>query len=107
MPVSSSDQCVKVQLPKNAIEKHGGKWIELTQGQLQFLRGIFVLNPSTPLGLPYGDRAALARVDGDSSGLVFFIDGEQACTPMIVPNELIDMLNAIGAGIIRHKPESL
>jgi hypothetical protein len=99
---SATDQCVKVQLPKREIEKNGGQWIELTMNQLQFLRGIYVLNPTTPQGLPYGDRAVLARFNAGSGGLIFFIDGEQACTPMLIPNELIDMLNTIRAGTVRH-----
>ena len=79
-------QCVNVSVPKQAIEARNGKWIELTPEQWEFLRGIYAMNPLTPPGLPYGDKAALAKVDGNSGGLIFFIDGDRACTPMPVPN---------------------
>ncbi len=42
------------------------------------------MNPITPPGLPYGDKAALATVEGhDGGGVVFFLDGNRACTPML------------------------
>jgi hypothetical protein len=49
-------------VPKQVIEKYGGKWIELTASQLDFMRGIYVISPSTPRGLPYGDRAVAGAV---------------------------------------------
>ena len=52
--------CVDVSVPKKAVEANNGKWIELTSDQWQFLRGIYAMNPLTPPGLPYGDKAALA-----------------------------------------------
>lgn len=73
--------CVDVSIPRQAIEARKGRWVELTSEQWQFLRGIYAMNPETPLGLPYGDKAVLAQVDGSSGGLVFFIDGGKACTP--------------------------
>src|ERR1700677_476828 len=77
--------CVDVSTPKSAIVARHGRWIELTSAQWQFLRGVYVVNPNTPPGLPYGDKAVLAQVEGKPGGLVFFIDGEMACTPMEVP----------------------
>ena len=62
---TQSDDCVDISVPKKAIERHNGKWIALTTDQWQFLRGIYAMNPQTPPGLPYGDKAALAKVDGD------------------------------------------
>ena len=53
-------RCVDVSAPKRAVEAQHGKWIELTSDQWQFLRGIYAMNPMTPPGLPYGDKAALA-----------------------------------------------
>ena len=82
---NSASRCVDVSLPKNAVIARNGKWIELTPEQWQFLRGVYALNPETPPGLPYGDKAVLAQVDNDSGGLVFFIDGKKACTPMRAP----------------------
>ena len=72
---AAAGQCVDVSVPKQAIEARNGKWIELTPEQWEFLRGIYAMNPLTPPGLPYGDKAALAKVDGNSGGLVFFIEG--------------------------------
>ncbi len=82
---AETGQCVDISVPKQAIEARKGKWIELTPEQWEFLRGIYAMNPLTPPGLPYGDKAALAEVDGSSGGLVFFIDGDKACTPCRCP----------------------
>ncbi len=81
----------------------GGTWTELTSDQWQFLRGVFVLDPATPAGLPFGDKAALAQVGDGKGGVVFFLDGERACTPMPVPSELIDILTRVGKGEIAHE----
>jgi hypothetical protein len=99
--------CVDVSVPKKAIEAHNGKWIQLTSDQWQFLRGIYAMNPLTPPGLPYGDKAALAKVDGDSGGLVFFIDGDKACTPMPVPDKLLTMMDDVATAKINHEGSGL
>jgi hypothetical protein len=78
----SAARCVDASVPRHAAEARHGKWIELTSEQWQFLRGIYAMNPLTPPGLPYGDKAALVKIDGISGGMVFFIDGDKACTPM-------------------------
>ncbi|MGD1015125.1 MAG: hypothetical protein ABR863_01610 [Roseiarcus sp.] len=98
----SASPCVDIAVPKQAIQAHNGKWIELTGDQWQFLRGIYAMNPATPPGLPYGDKAALAKVEGDSGGLVFFIDGDRACTPMPVPDALLGMMNDVATANIKH-----
>lgn len=90
-------------MPKSAVTARNGKWIALTPEQWQFIRGVYVLNPQTPAGLPYGDRAALAEVEGNAGGMIFFIDGEKACTPMPVPRELIDMMNDVATGTLNHE----
>ena len=59
-------RCVDTSAPKHAAEARHGKWIELTSEQWQFLRGIYAMNPLTPPGLPYGDKAALVKIDGNS-----------------------------------------
>jgi hypothetical protein len=104
---SSTARCTDISVPKSAIEAHKGKWIELTPEQWQFLRGVFVLNPNTPPGLPYGDRAVLAQVDDDPGGLIFFIDGERACTPMAVPGVLVGMIREVAASNIYHESDGL
>jgi hypothetical protein len=104
---TTTAQCVDISVPKKAIAAHNGKWIELTAEQWQFLRGIYAMNPLTPPGLPYGDRAALAKVDGNSGGLVFFIDGDKACTPMPVPDTLLGMMDDVATAKISHEGSGL
>jgi hypothetical protein len=104
---AESGQCVDVSVPKHAIEARNGKWIQLTPDQWEFLRGIYAMNPLTPPGLPYGDKAALARVDGNSGGLVFFIDGDKACTPMPVPDKLLAMMDDVATAKINHEGSGL
>lgn len=100
-------RCVDVSVPKKVVESQKGQWIELTPEQWQFLRGIYAMNPSTPPGLPYGDRAVLAKVDGRDSGLVFFLDGNRACTPMEAPKELLALLDDVATARISHEGNGL
>ena len=100
-------RCVDVSVPKQVVESHKGKWIQLTQDQWEFLRGIYAMNPTTPPGLPFGDKAALARVDGTDSGLVFFLDGNRACTPMQAPKELLALLDDVATARISHEGRGL
>jgi hypothetical protein len=89
------------------VAAHGdGRWIELTPEQWQFSRGIFVLNPNTPPGLPYGDRAALIQRADDKGGLVLFLDGDRACEPMAMPADAIELLMRVGSGEITHEGTS-
>jgi hypothetical protein len=104
---SETAQCVDVSVPKHAIEARNGKWIQLTVDQWEFLRGIYAMNPLTPPGLPYGDKAALAKVDGNSGGLIFFIDGDKACTPMPVPDKLLAMMDDVATAKINHEGDGL
>jgi hypothetical protein len=41
-------RCIDVAIPKGAVAARDGKWIELTNDQWQFLRGIYAMNPLTP-----------------------------------------------------------
>ena len=104
---AENGQCVSVSVPKQAIEARNGKWIELTPDQWEFLRGIYAMNPLTPPGLPFGDKAALARVDGNAGGLIFFIDGDKACTPMPVPDTLLSMMDDVATAKINHEGSGL
>src|SRR5271154_5775694 len=82
-PSALAQACHELGDVKAKMEKvPGGQWIELTDLQRAFLAGIYAMNPNTPSGLPFGDKAVLARVKGDDGGVVFFIDGEMACQPM-------------------------
>lgn len=98
--------CVSVDVPKAAAKSIGATWTNLTSAQWQFLRGIYAMNPLTPAGLPYGDHAALVSRDGHA-GVVLFIDGETACTPMDVPEILMKMLDDVAAGKISHEGTGL
>ena len=98
---------VDLSVPKNAVIARNGKWIELTSEQWQFLRGVYALNPETPEGLPYGDRAVLARLDGNAGGLVFFIDGDKACTPMRAPPALLSLMDEVAIAKINHEGTGL
>jgi hypothetical protein len=100
-------RCVDASVPKHAVEARHGKWIELTSEQWQFLRGIYAMNPLTPLGLPYGDKAALVKTDGNSRGMAFFIDGDKACTPMAVPDQLLAIMDDVAAAKISHAESAL
>ena len=99
--------CVDASVPKHAVEARHGKWIELTSDQWQFLRGIYAMNPLTPPGLPYGDKAALVKIDGRSGGMVFFIDGDKACTPMAVPDQLLAMMDDVATARVSHEGSAL
>ena len=99
----TSSRCVDVSVPKDAIMARNGRWIELTPEQWQFMRGIYAMNPQTPAGLPYGDKAVLAQVEGNNGGMVFFIDGNKACTPMPIPVELITMMRDVATDTINHE----
>jgi hypothetical protein len=104
---SLASHCVNVSVPKSAISARNGRWIELTNDQWQFLRGIYAMNPQTPAGLPYGDHAVLAQIAGDTGGLIFFIDGDKACTPMPVPSELVSMMQDVATNTINHEAGGL
>jgi len=99
--------CVDVSVPKQAVAAEKGQWIELTQSQWQFVRGIYAMNPLTPPGLPYGDRAALAKVEGNEDGLIFFIDGDRACTPMAAPQALLGLMEDVAKAKIKHVGQGL
>jgi len=98
----ASGFCIDRAAAKDNIDKRGGSFITATPEQWQFLRGIYAMNPATPPGLPFGDSAVIAKVPGDRGAIILFIDGTQACTPMPVPQELIDMLDRVGVGDIPH-----
>ena len=105
-PALAASMCSDISAPKEAVASHHGRWIELTNDQWQFLRGVYAMNPATPPGLPYGDRAILAQIDGYKGGLVFFIDGDKACTPMLAPDALLSMMRDVVTGEISHEGTS-
>lgn len=82
-----------------------GRWIELTDIQRAYLAGIYSMNPSTPgVEMPMGDKAAMAQTGKDSEGgIVFFIDGDKICNPMVVSEEIIKNIKDIEQGNIHHE----
>jgi hypothetical protein len=99
--------CVDVSAPMAAVAARHGSWTELNAAQWEFLRGVYVMNPQTPPGLPYGDHAALAQFDGNPGGIVFFIDDHKACTPMIAPAELLAVIGEVATHTIKHEGAGL
>jgi hypothetical protein len=93
--------CVDVSAPKAVVAAL------LNDAQWEFLRGIYVMNPETPPGLPYGDHAALARFDGNPGGIVFFIDDNKACTPMVAPAELVSVIDEVATRAVKHEGAGL
>jgi hypothetical protein len=101
------NRCVHLAAVRVAITGHNGKLIELTPDQWQFLRGIYAMNLETPPGLPCGAEAVLAHVDGEPDGLVFFVDGDEACTPMHAPRGLLSLMSQFAVGDINHQGAGL
>jgi hypothetical protein len=99
--------CADASAPKAVVAARHSGWTELSDAQWEFLRGIYVMNPETPPGLPYGDHAALARFDGSPGGIVFFIDNNKACTPMLAPAELVSAIDEVATHTIRHEGAGL
>ena len=99
--------CVDVSKPKATVAALHGHWTELNAAQWEFLRGVYAMNPQTPPGLPYGDHAALAQFDGDPRGIVFFIDDNKACTPMLAPAELMSMVADVATHTVKHQAAGL
>ena len=95
----AGDACVSANDAKASHQ--GATIIGLTPDQWQFARGVFVLNPNTPPGLPFGDHAILATYG--PRDWVIFVDDTQWCTPMEIPKTLKQMLIDIGLGKIPHE----
>jgi hypothetical protein len=60
-----------------------------------------------PPGLPYGDKAVLAQVKGNTGGLVFLIDRNKVCTLMPIPHELLAMMHDVATETINHETGGL
>ena len=77
------------------VHPHDSERIEITQDQWRFLRGIYAMNPEAAPGLPRGDDAVLAKGSGNSSGLLFFVDGDRPCTPVPAPPALLRLMERV------------
>ena len=92
----SAALCADVAGPKAMIAEHHGRWIELSAEQWQFLRRVYAMNPAR-------FALRLARFDDMGSGIVFFIDGDRACTPMSAPPELLSFMKDVESHTIKHQ----
>ena len=97
--------CIPVSEAKDIATKQHATWTELTPDQWQFMRGVYMLLPTTPPGLPYGNHAVLVT-QGDN-GLVMFIDGDKACTPVPVPKAMLEVLADVKSKNIHHRGVAL
>lgn len=105
---SMKDLCHPLSDLADKVNKEHSVMKSLGHDQWEFLRGVFVMNPTTPPGLPYGDSAVLVKKNGSAKdGVVFFVDDEKACTPMPVPEQMVDLLKKVGAGKNNHPGEAL
>jgi hypothetical protein len=81
-------------------------FVALTPEQFQFARGLFVMAPDTPASLPPGDSAAMS-LGPDGSASIVYIDGDQACAPMKLGKEGVDVIMQVGRGEIVHSGKGL
>lgn len=83
---------------KEKAAAHNVRWTGLSSEQWRFAQGAFVLAPSTPPGMPFGDGAALLQPgdEKDGAGVIVFVDGDKSCEPMPVPQEFVKMLLELG-----------
>ena len=80
-------RCVDASIPKGSVAEHGGGLDRVgRKSSGRFLRGIYAMNPSPSVrGCLMRQGGARPEVNRLRHGLVFFIDGEKACTPMQIP----------------------
>ena len=102
-----SKMCRPTADARKIIDGKDGRWATVTPEQYRFLQGVYAMNPNTPAGLPFGASAVLATIPGADGAMIFFIDGENACTPMPVPKELVDLLVKVGSGEVSHEGSGL
>lgn len=79
----------------------GEPFVSLSPEQWEFVRGIYLMDPNTPPGLPPGDGAEMSRRE-DGSATIVFLDGPLACSPMHLLKDGVDILNQVGRGEIVH-----
>ena len=102
-----ANRCLDLATVRAATTGQNSKLIALTSAQWQFLRGIYAMNPEAPPGLPDGDKAVFGPGGGDSNGLLFFVDGDKACTPMNAPPALLSLMDQVAVGDTNHQGAGL
>ncbi len=98
-----ANRSVDLATARAATTGQDSKVIELTSDQWQFLRGVYAMNLEAPPGLPDGDKAVFTPGSGDSSGLLFFVDGDKSGAPMSAPPALLSLMDQVAAGDIDHQ----
>ncbi len=104
---NAMSRCVDVCMLKNAIFVHNRKAIDLMPEQWLFLRRVYVLNPETPAELPCDDKAVLTQLANHDGGVVSFIKGDKARTPMRAPPELLALIDDVATATINHEGTGL
>jgi hypothetical protein len=104
---ASAGECFDISGPQKAVADRHGSWERMSPDQWQFLRGISAFNPRTPPGIPFGDAAVLIKFPGSEDGEIFFLDGDQVCTPMMLPKMIVDLLVLVGKGTITHEGQGM
>jgi hypothetical protein len=96
---AESPRCASLEKAQEAAGKDTAI-APLTPAQFHFLQGVYVLNPTTPDGLPPGDGALLLTRDHGSDGLILWTLGPLVCEPMPAPKKLLDYLARVKAGAV-------
>jgi hypothetical protein len=94
---AESSHCANLEKAQKAAGK-GTAIAALTPAQFHFLQGVYVLNPTTPDGLPPGDGALLLTRDHGDEGLILWTLGPLVCEPMPAPKKLMDYLAQVKSG---------
>jgi hypothetical protein len=94
--------CEPIAGIKKEISDAGGQWIDATPEQRDFLKGVYSMWPSTPVGLPIGEKTVIAHKDGRDTTVIIWIDNDQACDLMQIPDELYKMMMDVGEGTVFH-----
>jgi hypothetical protein len=63
--------------------------------------------PADALWLALWRQGSVGALDKDAGGLVFFIDGDKACTPMRAPPELMTLMDEVATDKINHEGSGL
>ena len=94
---AENPHCASLEKAQKAAGK-GTAIAPLTPAQFHFLQGVYVLNPTTPDGLPPGDGALLLTRDHGDEGLILWTLGPLVCEPMPAPRKLMDYLAQVKSG---------
>jgi hypothetical protein len=105
----SQTMCHPMASLQGIVKDQGAVFKPLSPAQWQFIRGVYMMNPTTPPGLPYGNGATLLQFPASpgGGGMIIFLDGDKACTPMPIPKELVDVLADVGKGKLNHEGTGL